>query len=431
MSKLLVALLLSIPLSAFGQGSCNSQVTGTDEGAAINRAIAACPNGCTIQVAAGTYTVTTPINVCNPNIKLVGGGQGNTVLLQGFQSSTNDFMLVSANGFDLSGFTVNGNSAGTGGNLVHVLQASQAKIHDNIFTDPRSGSGTGVIVNGVRIEGTATSPANYNQVINNSFTVPTIAVTLSTNANSNNIQANQFVNCFTAFDFNGDAANSNGNSFSNNIVSGGSGGNFLQSVTGSIITGNQFIGSGTTSGYTLNMTLASGTRQAVTIISSNSFVGAPGGALNITNNSRDAVITNNIFAQNGTDGIFVENAAGAVTNLSIQSNIFKDNGVQNGAAGFAGIRVSTSSGVPVSDWVISNNTAYDDQSSQTQAYGFLIFGGGSAFDLTMLGNDFARNKTAAFGFLVPITTSSIGPNRESTAGGWVYRGPTGAVTTSP
>jgi hypothetical protein len=433
MTRLLVAFLLLIPLSAFGQ--CNAGIAGTDEGAVIDKAIAACPSGCTIQVPSGTYSIATQINVCNPNIKLVGGGPGNTVLVQNFPLPV-DLISVAANGFDLSGFTINGNNASNGGNLVHIVQVSQAKIHDNIFTDPRSFT-VGTTVNGVRIDGASTAAASFNQIINNQFTIPTIAVTLSTNANSNNIQANQFINCFTAFDFNGDGGNSSGNSFSNNIVTGGEGGNYLESVTGSIITGNQFIDNGaynsTTSmgTYTLNMRLAGGSQQALTIISNNTFVGAAYGAINITNNSRDAVISNNLFANNATDAIFVQNSAGAVTNLSIQSNIFKDNGVQNPTAGFGAIRVDTSSGVPVGDWVISNNIAYDDQANPSQAYGLLIFGGGSAFDLTILGNDFARSKTAAISFQVPISTSSIGPNRESTAGGWVYRGPTGAVTTAP
>jgi len=437
MSKVLVAFLLLIPLSAFGQ--CNSGITGTDEGAVIDKAIAACPSGCTVQVPAGTYSIATQINVCNPNIKLVGGGPGNTVLVQNFQVPV-DLISVTANGFDLSGFTLNGNNASTGGNLVDIQQVSQAKIHDNIFTDPRplgpANSANATSLNGVRIAGTPTSAANFNQVINNLFTIPFIAVSVSTNANSNNIQANQFLNSYAAFDFNGDGGNSNGNSFSNNIVTGGDGGNFLQSVTGSIVTGNQFIGSGfcCTNGmgtYTLYMKLASGTQQALTIISNNTFMGAPYGAMNIADNSRDAVISNNLFANNATDAIFVQNMAGAVTNLSIQSNIFKDNGVQNAAAGFGAIRVDTSNGVPVGDWVISNNIAYDDQANPSQAYGLLIFGGGSAFDLTILGNDFARSKTAAISFQVPISSSSIGPNRESTTGGWVYRGPTGVVTTSP
>jgi len=37
----------------------------------------------------------------------------------------------------------------------------------------------------------------------------------------------------------------------------------------------------------------------------------------------------------------------------------------------------------------------------------------------------------ASAFFVPVSTSSIGPNRESTAGGWVYRSTTGAVTSAP
>ena len=433
MSKLLVTLLFLIPLSAFAQQCTSPQVTGTDEGATINRAIAACPNGCAIQIPAGTYTITTPIVVTNPNIKLVGAGQGSTVLLQNFQVAT-DFICVNANGLDLSGFTINGNNAVTGGNLLHVYTAGQAKIHDNFFTDPRAPGYTttnGIKLNGVRIEGTATSAANFNQVTNNYFNVPTIAVTLSTNANSNNIQANQFMNGYTAFDFNGDTGNSNGNSFSNNIVTGGSGENFLQSVTGSVINGNQFLGNGAAGNYTIDVTLAGGTQQALTIISNNTFLNAQSSAIRLSNNVRDAIIANNLFEGNGGDGIFVENGAGAVTNLSIQSNIFKDNGALNGASGFSAIRVNTSSGVPVGDWMISNNTAYDDQASPTQTYGLYIFGAGSAFDLTILGNDFARNKTAPFNFAVPISTSSIGPNRESTAGGWVYRGPTGAVTTAP
>ena len=430
--------LLCLPGSAFGQNACNAQVTGSDEGARINQAITACPQGCTIRVPAGTYSVTTPITVCNPNIRLVGDGQGNTTLVQSFRSATNDLILVRADRFDLSDLTlVNSNPKATGGNLVHLLEANHAKIHESFFTDPRpqgtvpAPGGIGVIVNGVRIEGTRSRPASYNQIIDNSFTVPTIAVTLSTNASSNNIQANQFINCFTAFDFNGDDADSSGNSFSNNVVSGGAGGNFLQSVTGSVITGNQFIADGTPGGYTLYMTLARGTRQADTVITNNTFLRSPGGAVSITNNSRDVIIANNLFADNGTDGIYVANPAGAVTQLDIHSNIFRNNGSRDSAAGYAAIRVETARGVPVGNWIISNNTAYDDRPNQTQSYGLLIYGGGSAFGLTILGNDFARNRSGAFGFKVPITASSIGPNRESSTGGWVYRNPTGAVRPRP
>lgn len=429
--------LCCLPGLARGQNACNAQVNGGDEGARINRAIAACPDGCTIRVAAGTYSLTTPITVCNPNIRLVGDGQGNTTLVETFKTATNDLILVRADGFELSGLSLeNTNLKATGGNLVHILEANRAKIHETTFTDPRpqgtvpAPGGIGVIVNGVRIEGTRTRPANYNQVVDNTFTIPTIAVTLSTNANSNNIQANQFINCFTAFDFNGDDLDSSGNSFSNNIVSGGAGGNFLQSVTASIITGNQFIGSGTASAYTMYMTLAHGKRQATTIISNNTFVRAPNGGLAITNNSRDVIVASNIFEDNGADGIYVANAAGAVTNLSIQSNIFHNNGSRDVKGDYSAIRVDTSRGVPVANWIISNNTAYDDQPHPTQAYGLLISGAGSALGLTILGNDFARNRVAAFGFKVPLSGSSIGPNRESGTGGWVYRSPSGAVTDS-
>lgn len=431
---LLAALLLRTISAAFGQNSCTVPAMGSDEGAKINRDIAACPSGCTIHITPGTYLLTTPIVVCSPNIRLVGGGQGNTTLLQTFKTTSNDLILIRADGFELSDLTlINTNLRATGGNLVHILEANRAKIHDTTFTDPRPQStvpppgGIGVLENGVRIEGTRTRPANYNQVIDNTFTIPTIAVTLSTNANSNNIQANQFINCFTAFDFNGDDMDSSGNSFSNNIVTGGSGGNFLQSVTASIITGNQFIGSGTASAYTMYMTLAHGTRQAVTIISNNTFLHAPNGGLSITNNSRDVIVANNIFENNGGDGIYVANAAGAVTNLSIQSNIFHDNGSRDAKGEYSAIRVDTSHGLPVKDWMISNNVAYDDQPLPTQAYGLLISGGGAALGLTILGNDFARNRVAAFGFKVSVSGSSIGPNRESPMGHWVYRNADGTV----
>ena len=438
MSKPLAALLLFAPLCAFGQNACIPQLTGTDEGARINRAIAACPTGCAIQIPAGTHSVTTPITVCNPNIRLSGDGQGNTTLAQTFRSASNDLILVRADGFELSGVTLmNTNPHATGGNLVHLLEANRARIHTTVFTDPRpqgtvrAPNGIGVIVNGVRIEGTRARPANYNQVIDNSFTVPTIAVTLSTNANSNNIQANQFIDCFTAFDFNGDDADSSGNSFSNNIVSGGSGGNFLQSVTAAVITGNQFIANGTAAGYTLYMTLARGRRQADTLITNNTFRRSPGGALSITNNSRDVIIANNLFADNGTDGIYVANPAGAVTHLNIQSNIFRDNGSRGGATIYAAIRVETAPGVPIGDWIISNNSAYDDRHHPGQAYGLLLSGAGSAFGLTVLGNDFGGNAKGAFGLFVPITSSSLGPNRETAAGGWIYRSTTGAIIGRP
>jgi hypothetical protein len=420
-------MLFSMPFTARGQHACPA---GTpDEGAVINSAISACPNGCTIQVPPNAYCVFTPIVVSNPGIKIVGGGQANTVLYQAFNGSSTtkgDLITVTSNYFDLSGLTLNGNFAATGYNLVHIIAANHAKIHENVFTDVRPLQQN--TTNAIRIEGVSTTAiANFNQVIDNSFVnVPWIGVSVATFANSNNIQANQFANCYTAFDFNGNLGSTQGNSFSNNMVTGGDGTNFLESVTSSIITGNQFIASGTQLGYTIYMHLASGSAQSITTIANNSFLGGPGGGIYIYDNSREVIVSNNYFGENGTDGIFISNAAGAVVNLTINGNIFRNNGTQNPNAGFGAIRVETATN-PVSNWLIANNSAYDDQATPSQAYGLFFFGSGSASNLTILGNDFSRNKTAAIQFNIPISASSIGPNRESTAGGWVNRGTTGAV----
>lgn len=400
-----------------GVGAINGVINaaaqaGGDIGAKINAAFTSCP-GCTIYVPAGSYTVTTQIAANQANLHLQCAGALATTLTQGF---TGDLIAVTADNFTLDGCGVDGAGFSTGWSLVHIQNSNNANIHGNRFVDSRTAAFNTLI--GVRIEGLV-SPANYSRIHDNYFTVPWIVFSTSTNANYNSFDNNTLVGCGEPFDFNGNAADSTANSFTNNAVTGGLGEAFLESVTGSIIEGNRFVGVGSGTNSTIMVHLASGTAMARTIIKGNLFSQGSGAAVTIADNTRDLLVEGNIFDGNRQDGIYVSDVAGAVTNLGILGNIFHNNGTSNSSAGFAAIRGNTVNAFTT--WTIANNIAYDDQSTKSQTYGLALTGTGTASNFTVLGNDFVRNKTGAFLFSVVPGNSTIGPNREDVFNNSTFR----------
>lgn len=389
---------------------------GGDLGAKINAAITACPStGCEIDIPAGTYTITTQIAVSKVGIHLHGAGKYNTILNQGF---TGDLVAVTADHFTADAIEFNGAQFSTGWSLIHGISSNFGHVFNCSLIDTRTPAFNSAL--GIRVEGNGNAgAANAWNIHDNFIQSPWIGVSLANNANLNAIHDNVFYKGGEAFDFNGNGAfanNATDNSFEHNFIQQGFGASFLESVSGSRIIGNTFFFAGGSSSDTIYVHLAGGTAQRRTIISGNHFLGstATAACLHLYDNTQETLVSGNIFDSCGTDGIQITVQAGAVANLTIDGNIFRNNGQQSATAGFAAIRaITTGANAPLANSTISNNVAYDDQGTPTQTWGFATIGGVAMFQVYVHGNEFSRNKTAALFFATAPLNSLIGPNAET------------------
>ena len=320
-------------------------------------------------VLPATYSemVNAQIAINNPNVHL--RCERGAVLTQKFNG---DLIRVTADNFEISSCRLDTNGVATGWSAVHVIAANHCKIRDNEFSDPRAPQFDTQI--GVRIEGTTSATANYCEVSGNTFKMPWIGVSLAKNANFNDVHDNWFLDGGEAFDFNGAGVDSTYDTFHNNMVIGGFGASFLESVTGATVTDNKFVRADGAH-HTIYVHLAQFPNSTRSTISNNDFYGSGETAVSaiwIYDNTTKLFVANNTIRNYGGDGILVGTSAGPVQDIDFIGNVISANGMSAASKkGFCGINLAQTHGHAVNRINFLNNRigegASDAASGQSSA----------------------------------------------------------------
>jgi hypothetical protein len=114
-------------------GSTNppSWCSGSDLGAWVNAAIAACSGLCEVHIPAGVYSYKTTITVPNIATSITGDGSRATRL---FYNGSGDAMVIHPSTYTVTeagvfrGFDIEGNSRAT--SAIHIIDTNQAKFYD-------------------------------------------------------------------------------------------------------------------------------------------------------------------------------------------------------------------------------------------------------------------------------------------------------------
>ncbi len=435
---------------------CDYTADGTNDQTEINQAItaaAALTYGGTVFLTEGHFNISASI-VPKSNVKIVGAGMTNTVLLglSGLsntavvQDTTNFTAASPLTNFEASDFKIDGTSMNhTGYNVArkgfyirHLARTTFRNLY--IYNTPASGLGIDFLVdsvidgniidtcgtagnlgsNGIGI-GTAGDTAGVetdepliitNNITKNnantgivvegqSATVPTKRYIIANNISYGNYDG-------IRVDATSDTIVSNNQSYentNNGLFIDGTGAISNSDVSGIIVDGNLLTENG------LNGIEIQDEAFANKIIVSNNIV-RENTNYGVSIKSSNSIVEGNIISDNGLTGLYVPLGNGTVKEISIYNNTIINNGITGTVGSNDGINILVnSSSVSLLGLHIKNNVVTDNQATKTQRYGLAITNNGFISNFDVLGNFFDGNATGETSY------SGIALNRVILTGG--------------
>lgn len=372
---------------ACGTGAKPAWCSGSELGAWINSAIAACPSsGCQIEIPALTsgtsYSLGSPIIVtknkvnirCDSKAPMVTTYSSTPLGPDGYYYGpvdvTGDYFKIEGCYLDLSSFSV-------GLNGIHLFGSKHSKVLNNTLYSSRAAALGSLL--GVRIEGKASNIATDDEVSGNWIRVPYIALSTGDYSENGIVFRNNYTQeGYEAFDFNGSGCggscpgppDSYGIRYVNNTAINYPNSSYVESASDVLIANNHFVNDGALLGefatLRVHQTTTNGTMRVN--ISNNEFIGSATtwAAIHVFQNASDYIISGNTIRMSGADGILIDSTSGTPIEGLISGNIFANNGTSNPSGGFCGVRLHQSSGNNVGFVTIFGNYGYDDQVTHSQ-----------------------------------------------------------------